>query len=421
MSKKRLNYLKHFLFLLIAAYCVAKGVIGGDFKIYLKAAELLKVGKSCYNVWIHLEGDKYSGYSYSPIFATILIPFTVFPLIVVQIAWSFLQVFFLYRIYKIISDFLPLNLLSKKQLNIWILLSTLVSLRFILHNIEMLQMTILLLYLSLESIHQLKRKHYLVSGSLIAFGIVAKIIPIVMIPYFIYRKYFKSLVLMMVSLLVLFCIPIIFYGWDFYKILLSQWWGIINFNNTEFVLEQNKLGEGVQSLSGFLGGYFTDLNTLNVGYNRTITKLSPETFNYVLNITRLFFICLTLYFVKFPPFTKPKTKVHQFWELSYIFTIIPLIFPHQQNYAFFFMAPASTYIMFYLIYNYKKNLISALKYRIILGLAILFFMLTTLTTDGLVGVSMGNVFQYFKTITLGVFVLIIMLMLTNPSKMKLNN
>ena len=58
---------------LALAYIVIQSLTGGDFKIYLGAAELIKNGESCYNTWIDLGGEKYGKYSYGVFFAVLLI------------------------------------------------------------------------------------------------------------------------------------------------------------------------------------------------------------------------------------------------------------------------------------------------------------------------------------------------------------
>lgn len=416
MNKIILKIIKITIALLVILYCIKLGLKGGDFEIYMGAAELLKNGESCYNVWIHLGGDNYCGYSYSPIFAIFLIPFTYLPQYTTQVIWLLVNLVFLYRIFIIINWFLPISKLSVKAYKYWVLLALLLSVRFILHNFEMVQMTIFLLFICLEAIYQLEHKKHGFSGLLIATGIVIKIIPIVLIPYLIYRKQFKTVLIALVFVFLFLTMPALIYGWEFNSNLLMDWFNIINFNNPEFVLNQNKNGEGVHSLSGLFAGYFGNVNDTN--YPRNIMHLSKDSIALILNGTRLFFILFTFYFLRLPFFKKAESKLFTFWELSYIFCIIPLIFPNQQKYAFFFIVPAVFYLLFYLIIIYKNNIYAKNTFRILIGILILHFILSTLTTDGLIGKQLSNLTQYYKTITFGTFLLIVLLAICHPKKIK---
>jgi len=143
-------YFKLFISLLVVIYIVVQAKSGGDFKTYLGAANLLKNGESCYFVRIPYK-DGFSSYSYSPFFAILLIPFTYLPQPIPQLFWLSLNVFFLYRIFKIIKHLLDVN---QKDFEIWFFITFLLSIRFILHNFELIQMTIFLVYCFFDSVFQ---------------------------------------------------------------------------------------------------------------------------------------------------------------------------------------------------------------------------------------------------------------------------
>jgi len=418
LESKDKKYRLIFLILFIvggSVYAIIQGAKGGDFKIYLGAAELLSQGDSCYNVWIHLGGDNYCGYSYSPIFATFLIPFSYLPSPTVEILWSFANLFFLYRLFILFSGYLPLSKLSSREYRFWAFVSAALIARFVLHNFEMVQMTLFLLYCCFEAMHQLKKENYLLASLLIALGIVVKIIPIVLIPYLLYRKQFKPLLYTIVITVIFILSPALIYGWDMNISLLSEWMDIINPNNTEFTTGQNINGEGVHSISGFIAAYFTDSESrFNLDYSRTIYLIDQENFIILVNVIRLFLIAFTLYFLRTLPFKSSKNKLHTFWQLCYIFTIAPLIFPHQQKYAFLFLAPAVLYTVYYLIITSREQILPKPKFFIAFSSLFLFFALASLTTDGLIGDHLNELSEYYKTITLGTFFLIVALAVCNP-------
>jgi hypothetical protein len=65
----------------------------------------------------------------------------------------------------------------------------------------------------------------------------------------------------------------------------------------------------------------------------------------------LFFVLLTLWFLRTLPFKAAPGPYHQFREISYLFLIIPLIAPHQQHYAFLFALPAFACVLSSLLHS----------------------------------------------------------------------
>jgi len=153
----------------------------------------------------------------------------------------------------------------------------------------------------------------------------------------------------------------------------------------------------------------------NLPNTRNILNLDAGLTNFILNGIRLFLIFLTLYFLKWPPFKKTESQMHQLWEVCYILLLIPLIFPHQQKYAFLMVLPAQFYLACVLIFVYPvhKIIMSRLKWNSIIISVALSFALMTLSTDGLVGRDLNKLSQHYKTITYGTLLLILPLMLSS--------
>ncbi|NJN35618.1 MAG: hypothetical protein HC817_16505 [Saprospiraceae bacterium] len=103
-------------------------------------------------------------------------------------------------------------------------------------------------------------------------------------------------------------------------------------------------------------------------------------------------------------------KKRLFWEFSYLMLVVPLIFPHQQKYAFVMILPAVAWVLHFI---FSENLEKKRKNTLI-ALLIGVWFLTTFTTDGIIGKHFFQISQYYKLITWGTMLLIIPLSMTRP-------
>ena len=139
----------------------------GDFHLFLKAAERMGDKGDIYGT-TYIDGFHYY---YSPLFASILSCFTHLPYYVPKLIWLLFNLFFVYRIYKIVPEYLNLSSLSANQRTAFWLLSTALVLRFTLINMHVIQMTIFLVYALLEGIHLIDRKKEVKGAMLLALAI----------------------------------------------------------------------------------------------------------------------------------------------------------------------------------------------------------------------------------------------------------
>ncbi len=398
--------------ILALIYLILIALGNGDFKVFLEASKLIAAGKNPYHLWIFISEGNYAYYFNSPLWAIILIPFSLLPSFIPNFIWLSANAFFLYRIWILLIKYFDFGSLSKKQVNWILLLSFILIARFILYNFEMIQMTIFLLYGALESLFLFRSKKYLSGGALLALIINIKILPIVLIPYLIYRKQWLASLSTFGFSILFVLLPGIILGWSANLFLLSEWWAVINPINTEHLLESDL---GLHSLTALLPSLLTQTNGV-LAYPRNIFNFDFKTTVCILNIVRAGLIIFTLYFLKWPPFRSAKSLFNEVYELSYIFLLIPLIFPHQQKYAFLLAFPAIVYICYFVVVNFNSptRIINSKKYYGIIILLVISFSLMTLSTDGLIGRTLNEITQHYKTITYGAIILIIILIICPP-------
>lgn len=402
------------LIILIIILFEARGK--GDFNIFISASRDLLLHKNIYqiqyNEWYH--------YYYDILFVLILSPFTYLPLYIVKLIWLILNVFFVYRIWKILIDWLPISLLSKNSKILFILLSFVFILRFLRDNFHLAQVTIFILYLTLEGLFFINNKRIITGSILLALGINIKLLPIVFIPYLIYRKEWKSILYTIGFIILFLFLPTVFIGYDYNKLLLVERWQLINPMNQAHILDTSE--RSFHSLTTLLATLLVkdcgDWHALTL--KRNIADISIENLNIVINIVRGVLILFTLYFLRTIPFKNTTIKLQKLYEISYLCLIIPLIFPHQQHYAFFFIFPASTYLLFYLVYLFfnKESYKTTKHFRVkkitlIVFISIVYF----LTNSHFILGEFNNIYDHYKTLTYGALILMTLLAICNPDKL----
>ena len=388
----------------------------GDFNIFVSASRDLLLGKDIYqiqyNEWYH--------YYYDILFALILTPFTYLPLYVVKLIWLILNVFFVYRIWKILMDYLPISLLRKNSKILFILLSFVFILSFLRDNFHLAQVSIFILYLTLEGLFFINNNRIITGSILIALGINIKLLPIVIIPYLIYRNEWKSVFFIISFIIVFLFLPIVFIGVDYNNFLLIERWHLINPMNQAHILDTSE--RSFHSLTTLLATLLVkdcgDWHALPL--KRNIADISIENLNIVINVVRGVLIFFTLYFLRTKPFKNITVKLQKLYEISYLCLIVPLIFPHQQYYAFFFIFPASTYLLFYIIYLYfNKNNHIIIKYFKVKRITIIVFTCIAyfLTNSHFILGTFNNFYDHYKTLTYGVLILMTLLAICKPEKL----
>lgn len=398
-----------FASLALAIYVFIEAQGRGDLFIFLSASTDLFENE---NIFKNTYLDGYH-YFYSVFFAILLKPFTYLPMWACNTLWLCANLFFVFRIFTLIKNLLPLHDFTKNELMALRIGGFLFSLRFIHENLHCLQITILILYLTLQGMQLVfsNKPRPFWGALLIAFGINIKLLPLVLIPYLFYRGFFRAgfaIIGIYVGLLIL---PAAFIGWEQNQLLLSTWADLINPLRSNHVLDAEE-----RSFHG-LSTLFSTLFVENPGdshallIKRNIANISLEKLSFILNVARGILVLFTFYFLRTLPFKTQVGLKHRFWELSYILLLIPLIFPHQQHYAFLFICPAFIFCLYYFIQNRKT--LSKGKFYFMLGSGILIYLVCNLK---LILGNYNEYYEHFKILTYGALLLIILLSLCVPKE-----
>ena len=260
-------------------------------------------------------------------------------------------------------------------------------------------MTILVLYLILESISQIRSGNKKTGALILALGINIKIMPIVILPYLLWRKEFRTAAWCVFFYAALLFLPAVVIGFQQNNFLIKEWWVQVDPTQTKHVIDvEERSFHGLSTLlPTLLMEHVPDVYALPV--KRNIANLSETQVGLVLNVVRLLLVGFALFFLRSKPFTAAASKRSAFWELSYIVLLIPLIFPHQNKYCYFYLFPAA-YLFYYL---FTIQAIS--KRKKIVTWSVLAFSFLCFNLYLLLG-EFNAYYEHFKIITYGALVLI---------------
>ena len=322
----------------------------GDFKIFYQASEALFNHEDIYEI----RYGKGFRYYYSPFFGLIIHPLTMFSVHIASTLWNLLNFAILARIFWLIGHYFFAQ--AKMDSRLLIILTFLAMMFPLYANFHGKQMTVFMLFSILESIYRINKN----SGSILGTGLLAlainiKILPIIFIPYLIYRNNFRASFMVVGFSILFLLIPILFLGVQRNNELHGQWMNRINPMENQFHFEINE--PGLHSLTTFIPAYFSErISKYELKkVRRHIVSVSDNSIKLIINAIRVFLVLLSLYFLRSFPFRPELNRIKQFWEISYLCLFIPLAFPHQQTYAFVLLFPAMTYLIYYLnVRNFPK-------------------------------------------------------------------
>jgi len=403
--KKKVPWEFAFLLLLLV-YCFLRAKAGGDFDVYLDAAAKLEKGENIY-LPPFINGLQYFN---SPLLALLLRPFIGLPYYVPEFFWLVASAWWVWRIWKLLQWYFPSGVLRETEFRWWVGLSVMLVFRFLVANFSMIQLTIFLLWATMESLRLFRDNKNVAGGALLGFAINIKLLPLLLLPYLLYRGWWKGTGSTLLFIVIYLIVPSVFLSWNTNAFLHIEWWKIINPSNAEHIIES---GNGTHSLVAFLPVYLTE-TTNELPIRRNYVNLTIEQVEWVVNATRLLLIILMLGFLRRMPFQPVRSRLDEIRELSYLLLLTPLLFPHQQKYAFIYIGPAVIYLLWFFII---KRRTSFAGWKGSLSLFVLIsIVLSPLIGRDLIGNYIFEILQHFRVLTLAVMLLIPLLWYCKPEK-----
>ncbi|HEY1047622.1 MAG TPA: glycosyltransferase family 87 protein [Bacteroidia bacterium] len=333
-------------------------------------------------------------YFYSPLFSCLMALIQGIDLQVVKVFWFILNSCLLFRVVRIMY----LQVFSKSGMKTAVfLLTMLLTAKIVLINYTFNQITILILWTVLESYHQLKKGNLLWSVIVLCIGINIKILPIVLVPYFlaISGKPLKMLGMGITTLLVFTFLPAVFIGYGYNNFLLEEWWKTLNPASSIHAVQVYEYG--LLDAGAMISKYLSDKEV----YLEPVLNIASLPDAAVFAITNSLRVALLIMAVVFAIRMKQSINGIQahFLSMAMFMTLVPLCFPHQREYSYLFYLPMIAI-----------NLTFAFKYKQVIPIICFVFTVLLgglLTWVDFVGKPVVDVFVYYRLVTMGMLLMML--------------
>jgi len=400
---KKENYFK------IALYVILTIVILGffrhtlhrgmnDFDVVHRAATRVLHTENLYNF-----EDGHYLYKYSPFFALLVAPIGLLPLSYASFLWLLgmcISLFFVIRMAKkmIMGD--------KSPPEYFYLLSLLLASKFLVREIRLGQtdfLILLFIFLCLlfapasGGIFNQRGKEF-VAGIFLALAVLIKPTALIFIPYFLYKKKFRSVASTIFMSLIFLMLPSLVYGFSKNMKLLLGWKTIISASSPPLLaVDMN------QSIFAFFYRLLTP-----APYEVNILNLSYTAVNAIVWVT-IVGLFLLLLFLNRKSGAIGKSFVHnkESIEYSLLFIFMALFSPLGwfQNYSSSILA-IMILVYYALETKFSKIPLKAGKDKSIIIMLALFFILVDAINFETVGRRLNDLSLYLSFISWGIFILI---------------
>lgn len=337
-----------------------------DFEVFMGAAKRFQNHLEMYDGKVVYE--RYLHYYYSPLFTFLLQPFMLLPeyrfpadsllpnillsMLCAKLVWNTLNLFFIYRIIKIILK--TFSFQKPSQLILFYSILIFLGYRWFHINIRYGQLTLFLLFGILEAFCNTKANKWLKWIPMVV-GINIKILPIFLYLKLFFDKRISVMLGVFIGVIMVTFLPWFFIDKAYFMRELVSWLHAINPVKTSHVLQ---VGEGgFMDIGAILSKYFTSEHAPREYYIYFV-KLSVSQLFWLTQILRLSFLGAIIYLIL--EIKKiPQNNFSNYVQVSLVCIGIPLIFPHQRDYSFAFFIPALTVAVFY--YLQDKTLFNVIQ------------------------------------------------------------
>jgi hypothetical protein len=355
-----------------------------DFRVYHATAERFLQKKDIYD----RPDMEITPFKYSPMFALLVSPLGLVSRHTASLIFFTLNFATLILLCFFAARLLGVTGLSGVQKVFLFFIPILFTSRFILHVWDSGQVNLIMFLLAVLSLYFMKQGKDMLSGATLGLSVMFKYMPAVFVPYLIFHKKYKIVAWILVFVVIWCLLPAFVVGWDREVFYLQKWLPSIS----ETSLDHGSWYDYKnQSLYSAVLRYFTKDAT----YGPRWTGLSFEQgLGLSVLLGGLIYILVLLKGRNVPE--QPKL------DWSILFLCMALFNPN---------AWMMNFVVFFFVYMYLMDYLFRVRFKdkITVGLMLLAFVLTSWTSESLVGNDLENLFEELSFVTLGALILIICL------------
>jgi hypothetical protein len=365
-----------------------------DFHVNYYTGQKMLKGENIYDADAYRR-DKIAIFKYPPLFALITALFALTTERTAATAWftfNFLLIilFIFYSGRMIFKD----KLFRRQKNWIYFLVLFLTS-RFYMDNFDEGQVNLLMMTALFLGIYFSQKNKNFLAGLSIGFSILVKYMSAIFIPYFLFKKRFKLVFYILISLILFSLLPALFLGWSKNLSLQSQYLSYLAKTSLDFYSLSDFANQSIFSMfMRFFSSYGQPkINFMNLG-------------DYFLGILTGGF-CIFLYILCLLPnrgiAINKKSRLFNNIDIGLLSICVALFNPNAWLHAFIFLTFGYMAALFYLFNSKPID-------KTVLLLTILSFIFHSFTGDFFTKWWAENLFEYYSSVTIGALFLFIALL-----------
>lgn len=353
-----------------------------DFKVTYRAASRLLNGGNLYN-W----EDGHYVYKYSPFFALLVAPFGLIPFSYAKILWMALMCASLFGVVRM-GKYLVMGHRSPPRF--FYFLSLLLIAKFLLREIELGQTDFLQLLFILSLFVFLEKEKEFLGGLFLALSVIIKLTPLIVVPYLIYKKRFRTLVWSFVFIFAFFFFPSLIYGFHGNLGLLSNWYEFLSLSSPPLIANDMN-----QSIFGMFYRFLTSSE-----YNVNFLSLDPNVVNALIYVITIASYISLLLFSRLSRKTEASfIHAQETVEYSFLLIFMALFSPLGWIQNFSSLVLASMVLVYY---TFKTRF----RDKTVNFLLISSFVLGSAINYETVGRRLNDLALYYSLITIGAILIV---------------
>jgi len=376
----------------------------GDFTGYLTVGELALSGRDIYresppgiNTW-------------PPLFSLLCIPLALLARPTPYLArgvWLALNFLLLWTSLKMLAQ-----LVHQRTLRLWpdanalsfaspeILLPAILCYRFVLSNFDHLQVNIVIFTGALAGLYWHAHGDDWRGGAALGLASALKVMPVVFVPYFIYRRCYRMALASAAATTLFSLSPILVYGWPRFVDYVGAWrqaiavgWGVGKMNQSVFAMLDRYIGHGITP------------------WHAPAVIVLPESGNPIVTLASgaaLIAITVAALWL-FRGNTAPDSPA-AIAEYGVVFIVSALFGPLAwKAYLVVLLVPCTL-----LVGLLRQGILSTADRRRVIGALSAFFVLGGLTAPGMVGKRLADTLEMLSFTTLATLIVLVTLLCMRP-------